>query len=77
MNNNYLMLERGVNYHENKYHLFDGSKHQRDFYCKHIIVNYEEKNENGCFDDILTIKCSISENNSQIYVAKTYDRKEC
>ena len=75
-NNNYLMLERGIKYHENKYHLLDRTKHQRDFNCKDIIVNYEEKKEKEYFDDMSTIECSIGDNKSEISVAETYDRKE-
>ena len=75
-NNNYLMLERGIKYHENKYHLLDRTKHQRDFNCKDIIGNYEEKKEKEYFDDMSTIECSIGDNKSEIYVAETYDRKE-
>ena len=75
-NNDYLMLERGLQYHENKYHLFDVSKPQRNPFLKGIIVNYENKSKDECFDDMSTIDCSISRNNTSKYVAETYDRKE-
>ena len=46
------MLERWLKYHENKYHLFDVSKIQCNSYFKDIIVNYEDKSKNECFDDM-------------------------
>ena len=45
-NNNSLILERGVKYHKNTYHLFDVSKNQHNSYFKDIIVNYEDTNKN-------------------------------
>ena len=70
------MLERGLKYHENKYHLCVVSKIRRNLYFKDIIVNYEDKSKNECFDDMSTIECSVSENNNPKYVAETYNRKE-
>ena len=66
------MLERGLKYHENKYHLYDVSTNQCNSYFKDIIVNYEDTSKNEWFDDKSTIEWSISGNNTSKYVAEYF-----